>query len=325
MHQATEYPKTAYARSKWIRELRKSVKRPNIDSKPNILLEEELGPNGDLLQTGIIFLMNRECPWTCVMCDLWQHTSVTPMPPGHARTQLKSAINQMELATEQPFQQIKIYNSGSFFDTKAIYTSDYGMIAESLSGYDRIIVENHPKLLGQHVSAFNGMLKPQLEIAMGLEVANDAVLDKLNKRFSLDDYKHACDFFHAQTIDHRTFIMVQPPFTHQAETLDQCQKSVQFAFDHQASCVSLIPSRATTGAMHALIKQGDFIQPSIRTLESCFTNALRLNRGRVFVDLWDLEIFSECDACFPLRRARLVQMNRSQTTLPAIHCQKCQQ
>ena len=324
MPQSTKYPGTAVARTKWIRELRQSVERPTIKSKPNTLLEQEIGPEGDLLQTGTIFLINRECPWTCVMCDLWKHTTENPMPSGHAPAQLISAINQLELTTESPIRQIKIYNSGSFFDTKAIYPSDYRLLAKSLSNYERIIVENHPKLFGQSISAFNDYLDPQLEIAMGLEVADDDLLDKLNKRFSLDDYKRACEHLNEQSIPHRAFIMVQPPFTQQEETFDRCHQSVKFAFDQEASCVSLIPSRATTGAMHALKKRGEFAQPSIRTLESCFTNTLQMNRGRVFVDLWDLEMFSECNACFSPRRKRLDQMNRLQKTLPEIQCQKCQ-
>lgn len=324
MHHSTEYPKTASTRTKWIRELRDTVERPGIDSKPNILVEEEMGPHGDILKTGTIFLINRECPWTCVMCDLWKHTSITPMPPGHAPAQLRSAITQLQRTTESPIKQIKIYNSGSFFDTKAIYPCDYGLLAESLSGYERIIVENHPKLFGQRISEFNNLLDSQLEIAMGLEVANDGLLDKLNKRFSLKDYKQTCEFLNAQEIAHRAFIMVQPPFTSQEESFDRCHQSVQFAFDQGASCVSLIPSRASTGAMHALTKWENFSQPSLQTLESCFGPALLMNRGRVFVDLWDLEMFSKCNACFSSRRKRLDQMNRLQKSLPEIQCQKCQ-
>ena len=323
MLQSTPYPETASTRTKWIRALREPTSRPGAQSTPDTLVEHEMGPKGCLLETATIFLINRECPWTCVMCDLWKHTSLKPMSPGHAPVQLSSALRQLEKASKHQLSQIKIYNSGSFFDTKAIYTADYMRIANSLSGYERVIVENHPKLSGKHISLFKELLDPQLEIAMGLEVADDPLLDKLNKRFSLEDYITACEFLNAQRIAHRAFIMVQPPFTGQAEALSLCQRSVRFAFEQEASCVSLIPSRATTGAMHALKNQGNFVQPTIHTLESCFSHALQMNRGRVFVDLWDLEMFSECKVCFEPRRARLQQMNQFQKILPEIQCHTC--
>ncbi|MBT6958268.1 MAG: hypothetical protein HN996_07605, partial [Opitutae bacterium] len=69
--------------------------------------------------------------------------------------------------------------------------------------------------------------------------------------------------------------------------------------------------------------QGNFVQPTIHTVESCFSHALQMNRGRVFVDLWDLEMFRECRVCFEPRRARLEQMNQFQKILPEIQCHTC--
>lgn len=324
MDQCTAYPETPSARTKWIKQLRAPVNRPNSNSEPRILLEEEICAQGKGLRTGTIFLINRECPWTCVMCDLWKHTSNTPLPPGHAATQLRNALAKLETNADCPIEQIKIYNSGSFFDSRAIYPSDYPSVAESLSSYSRVIVENHPKLTSQPVKTFNDILDSSLEIAMGLESADDKLLDKLNKRFSLTDYKRACDFLGSNDIAHRAFIMVQPPFTHPDDALELCIKTVEFAFDQNASCVSLIPSRATTGAMHSLQRTGDFVQPSLAMLEQCFSKALELNRGRIFVDLWDLEMFSHCNTCFNVRRNRLNEMNNLQRVLPISNCKKCQ-
>ena len=48
--------------------------------------------------------------------------------------------------------------------------------------------------------------------------------------------------------------------------------------------------------------------------------AWRLHRGRVFVDLWDVEKFYHCENCDPLRAERLKRMNLSQTILPSVTC-----
>ena len=118
MLQSTPYPETASTRTKWIRALREPSSRPGAQSTPDTLVEQEMGPKGCLLETATIFLINRECPWTCVMCDLWKHTSLKPMSPGHAPAQLSSALRQLETASKQRLKQIKIYNSGSFLTQK---------------------------------------------------------------------------------------------------------------------------------------------------------------------------------------------------------------
>ena len=46
-------------------------------------------------------------------------------------------------------------------------------------------------------------------------------------------------------------------------------------------------------------------------------------RGRVFVDLWDLERFSDCPHCLPARRQRLQRVNLSQRVEPAAACPSC--
>ena len=39
------------------------------------LLEEEYSARGQLEQVATIFLTNRECPFRCLMCDLWRNTT----------------------------------------------------------------------------------------------------------------------------------------------------------------------------------------------------------------------------------------------------------
>src|SRR5260370_26132042 len=44
--------------------------------------------------------------------------------------------------------QIKLYNSGSFFDRRAIPPADYPAIAQRVRRFERLIVECHPALMG---------------------------------------------------------------------------------------------------------------------------------------------------------------------------------
>ncbi|HEY6050251.1 MAG TPA: hypothetical protein VIZ58_03320, partial [Thermoanaerobaculia bacterium] len=84
-----------------------------------------------------------------------------------------------------------------------------------------------------------------------------------------------------------------------------------------------IPTRAGNGALDALERRGEFTPSTLGELEHALAEAIRLRRGRVFADLWDLERLRVCADCFPIRRARLAAMNRMQTVPPAASCVSC--
>src|SRR6185503_18464166 len=92
-----------------------------------------------------------------------------------------------------------------------------------------------------------------------------------------------------------------------------------------ASVVTLIPTRTGNGAMEALSAEGAFRLPRLDDIERSAELALaRIRRHeRIFVDVWDLEPFSACAACFAERRDRLHAMNLEQRSLPPIACGDC--
>ena len=46
------------------------------------LVEPELAATGRVEAVTTIFLTNHECPYRCLMCDLWQYTTDERLPPG---------------------------------------------------------------------------------------------------------------------------------------------------------------------------------------------------------------------------------------------------
>ncbi|NBC65787.1 MAG: radical SAM protein, partial [Bacteroidetes bacterium] len=280
------------------------------------LHEQEMQKDGSVKNVNTVFLTNRECPFKCVMCDLWRHTLDEPTPAGAIPTQIDYALERLPSA-----KVIKLYNSGNFFDGKAIPRNEYEQIAELLSDYDHVIVENHPKLIGSFIPEFRDMLSGSLEIAMGLETIHPDVLPKLNKQITKEDFLEASRFLVKNEIDVRAFILLNPPFlTDPHKNIEWTLKSVEFAFDSGCTACSVIPVRDGNGIMEELRKSGDYFPPTLSALDSAFTKALKMNRGRVFCDLWDLERFSECDKCFRERKQRLAEMNLTQNLYPKIEC-----
>ncbi len=293
------------------------------------LLEDENFSPGRVAQVATIFLTNRECPWRCLMCDLWKNTLTESLQPGVIPAQVDFALNALAPSREarSKLAGLKLYNSGSFFDPRAIPVQDYPAMAERARRFERVIVECHPALVGERVLPFHGELAhggSQLEVAMGLETAHPQVLEKLNKRMTLDDYARAAEFLGNHGIALRAFVLVKPPFIKdEAEALHWTQRSIDFAFECGAAVVSLIPTRFGNGALESLATQGEFSPPGLETLEAALDHGLRAGHGRVFADVWDLEQFSSCPGCFGSRRARLQDMNLRQVILPSVACAGC--
>lgn len=295
--------------------------------------EEERDQSGALASTAVIFLTNRECPFRCVMCDLWVHTLDDMVPDGAIPEQIRIALAELP-----PARQIKLYNAGSFFDAQAIPPAEDDAIAERLAGFERVVVEAHPAYLrgpygdrclrfrnrlrdvsqtaaqGVVGSAFNRTV-PRLEVAIGLETSHPEVLERLNKRMTVEDFRAAAGFLRDHDIDVRAFILLQPPFMAADEAVEWACRSIDTAFDAGASVCSVIPTRGGNGAMEAL----GALPPPLVALESVLEYGMAVGRGRVFADLWNIERLLVC-RCSAARVERLRTMNATQRIPGSILC-----
>lgn len=323
MDKAAPYPETFAARDRWILEHRTSVPRVELNPfQPHAFwVEAERAENGEIVSVATLLLTNRECPWKCLMCDLWRNTLTESVSPGAIPAQIDFALQHLP-----PARQIKLYNSGSFFDPRAIPREDYGAIAARLGAFEGVIVECHPKLINDDCLRFRDLLQEQgvtLEVAMGLETVHPQISQRLNKRVTLDNFADAAAQLRDTDIALRVFVLVKPPFMDEDEALHWANRSTDFAFDCGAGVVALIPTRRGNGALEALETRGEWSPPQLKTLEVATDYGIALNKGRVFADLWDLEKFSSCSHCFEPRQERLQAMNLQQRVLPAIECDFC--
>jgi radical SAM enzyme (TIGR01210 family) len=314
------FPIQPEERSQWV-VTRRPPRNPVDPWKPYaFLLEEECSAEWEIVPVATVFLTNRECPWRCTMCDLWRNTQTDMVPLGAIPAQIDYALERLPVG-----RQIKLYNSGSFFDIQAIPIQDYAAIADKIGGFERVIVECHPSLVGERCLRFRDLVSGQLEVAMGLETVHPEVLDRLNKRMTLQQFADAAEFLRENDIDLRVFILVQPPFMQPEESLDWARRSLDFAFDCGATAATLIPTRGGNGAMEFLAEIGEFTIPGLAIVEAAASYGVSLGRGRVFVDLWDMSKRQDtCPICLPNRIVRLNQLNLCQRVIPPATCSYCE-
>lgn len=303
----------------WIRsrrpELGEQRRRLSLDQPAHWLRESEATESGKPASIFTIFLTNRECPWHCLMCDLWKHTTETRGEAQSIPAQISSALRAAVFAEAD---HLKLYNAGSFFDAGAVPVRDHPEIARLCRGFKRVIVESHPRLVRGRVRQFQSLLAgSELEVAMGLESAHPEVLRRLNKGITPEDFRRAAGYLRESGVRVRAFVLVQPPFlTDPSEALEWACRTLDFAWSVGVQVVSLIPTRGGNGAMEELARLGQFRPPDWDTVESAFRHGIQSKRGLVFMDLWDLEKTLPGDA-HAVRRDLLTAMNRYQrSTFP---------
>ncbi len=314
------YPHRAAERSRWILERR----GPRADVDParavGAFVERERTETGTIADAATILLANRECPWRCLMCDLWTHTIEEAVLPGAIPAQIAGALSALPSV-----RRVKLYNAGSFFDPKAVPPEDHAAIAEMLRGFERVTVECHPALVGEDCFRFARLLGGPLEVAMGLETVHPGILEKLNKGMTAGSFRRASESLAREGVALRAFLLVGLPFLPAEDALAWAARSLDFAFDCGATAAVLIPTRAGNGAIDALARRGDFVPPTLAMVERALADGIAAfaERGRVFADLWDLDRLRDCAACFAGRRRRLERMNLEQRVPPPVACADC--
>ncbi|NUR56720.1 MAG: radical SAM protein [Acidobacteria bacterium] len=328
MGDAEVFPASPLARDRYVVERRGS--RPAHDPwrHQGVFVEDERQDDGTVARVAAVLLTGRDCAWRCTMCDLWQSTTSTDTPAGAIPSQIHDARRTLRNDVED-VTIMKLYNAGSFFDPRAVPEADYPRVVEALAGLSRVIVESHPALVGARVDRLLALLKADgmtsattLEVAMGLETAHPSALERLNKRVTFAEFRAAAAALRERGVALRVFLLIGPPFVRPDEQDVWLVRSIDAAFSCGASAVSLIPTRSGNGAMDALVRTGGFSAPTIDDVERSFALALHhaAGRGRVFLDLWDLDRLSACTSDAAWRRGRLHEMNLRQVVLPPAPC-----
>lgn len=279
-----------------------------------IKIDLELGPGRCTRRAATLFLTGMECPFHCSMCDLWQFTLADATPVGALAHQIEDGLRELS----EPCDWMKLYNASNFFDPRAVPEEDYGRITQAMAPFERVVVENHPRLIGSRMLRFQDQLQAQLEIAMGLETIHPVSIDWLDKQMSQEDFAAAMEFCGKHGIDRRVFLILQPPGTAPEEAVDWGLQAAKLAASLGARHISMIPLRAGNGVVDRLLQDRAIQLPTVGKLEQwLFAAQTLLPDTVVTVDLWDWDrLPGHCVCCSQPRLERLRRMNLRSPTLP---------
>lgn len=260
-------------------------------------LEEERQPDGRTASSLTVFLIGRECPYTCVYCGLWQHTLDGDTPPGALPRQLDLALAAARSAAGAPpgsppgawkVQQLKLYNASNYFDARAVPPEDDAAIALRCAGFAKVVVESHARLLGPRCTALGEALGGRLQVAIGFESAHPAVLARIGKGVTIADLRRAAAFLAAAGIGLRAFVLVGAPFLDRDERPEWTRRTCELALELGAEQVVLIPLRPSPGILELLVGRGEVALPDLEEVAETVQLCAPLAPSRILLDTWDL-------------------------------------
>jgi len=96
----TEYPGAGHEQDAWIL-ARRGARNPQDPRKPYaFFIEQERSDSGEVVPVAALFLTNRECPWRCLMCDLWKNTLTETVPVGAIPEQIDFALTRLAVSMQ---------------------------------------------------------------------------------------------------------------------------------------------------------------------------------------------------------------------------------
>lgn len=316
---------SASAADRRIRALRPATPAVDPYRAHGSLLEEERRPDGRIERALTVFLAGAECPFTCSFCDLWRWTVTGPTPVGALPAQLAGVLRSHE-DTRPRADRLKLYNASNFFDRRAVPVADLRPIAQFAAPFAGVTVESHASTIGPAALEFARHLEgSRLEIAVGLETIHPLAAAHLNKRLDLAVFERGARWLTDHDMDLRVFVLLGAPYVPRDESIEWVLRTAEYAVQHGASIVSIIPVRGGNGEMERLQALGHFTPPTLLELEEALDRCLSLVAGAAVVtaDVWDVERLAACGHCRLARVERIRRLNVTGCAESRISCPTC--
>ncbi|MBP7120541.1 MAG: archaeosine biosynthesis radical SAM protein RaSEA [Methanolinea sp.] len=208
---------------------------------------------GEVVSTLTLILKTGGCEWNrCRMCS-YRHERYGTSDSRELETLLLSQVSWVkDNFPLGAIDVVKIYTSGSFFDSHEVPPAARDALAGMLKG-KRVIAETRPEFVsGDALSSFMSTIDDNshdtpLYVAIGVETSNDAIREKcINKGFSWDDFCQAAHVARTAGAGVKAYLLVKPLFLTEAEALGDMITSIH-DLSGLADMISLNPCTVQRG------------------------------------------------------------------------------
>jgi len=263
---------------------------------------------------------NRSYISGCSMCGYYTDTN-PDIESDDVNEQLEEALSHYD---EQKI--VKIYTSGSFLDKDEIDDEMAFKILESFDA-EKIVIETRPEFVDRERIEKLSQTVNELELAIGLESANDFVLEYcINKGFTFNDYKNSVEKI-SDLVSVRTYLLLKPPFLTEKEAIGDLIDSIQTVSD-LTDIISINPVNVQNGTLLEELWHRDLYSPPwIWSIVEVLRSTERVDRP-IFVSkagLGSERGAGNCEDCNDKFLKLIERFNKSQNTaslekLPECDC-----
>jgi len=184
----------------------------------------------------ILFLNSGGCAWgKCLFCGYGRIQGKNPSVDG-----LKKEFDSF-FSMFDGVEHVKVFGSGSWLDGNQVpgEARAYFINLCRKKGVKKLTIESRPEFITKDgLKEFKDI---DFEIAIGLEIANNRILEKIAKGFGIEDFEAAARTVHSAGGLVRTYLLVNLPFV--KDVGKELEKSVDCALKHSDSVVliNLLP------------------------------------------------------------------------------------
>ncbi len=179
------------------------------------------------------------------------------------------------------FEKLKIFTSGSFFDSSELTPMQRQEIAAAIreTGAKELTVESRPEYLTEDTlrPVIEALGETTLEVAIGLESANDDVLKYcVNKGFTYGAFEKKAQLLNNLGCKVKAYLLLKPPFLTEYEAmldvLDSARKVAPIADTISVNPVSIHKETV----VEQLWVRGAYRPPYLWTLVECLNELIDL-------------------------------------------------
>jgi radical SAM enzyme (TIGR01210 family) len=187
-----------------------------------------------------IILPTIGCRWRrCNMCSYFEDSPVDDSIDIYS-----IFVDEFNNAYDEEIRKVKLFTSGSFLDPREVNLECAKKIVSFLSEkrvYE-VTLESRPEFIKEdYLKELVENNDLQIEVAMGLESANNRVLQhSINKGFTFEDFLSASKILKKLRIKNKAYLMIKPPFLNEKEAIHDAVESAK-AIEDIADVISFNP------------------------------------------------------------------------------------